>query len=305
MMTYTALGHWLGRRTWTDPGIDIDLTGRRVLVTGANAGLGLATTHALVRRGAHVIMACRSVARGQAALDTLDPPYGRDQLSLRQVDLADLAAVSGFADALLADAEPLHVLINNAGVMLHERQVSPQGHELTFATNVLAGFMLTQRLSGLLARSGQARVINVTSGGMYTQRLQSDDLQSQRPPYHGVRVYAQTKRAQVILTEQWATRLASRGVTCNAMHPGWAATPGVARSMPRFNRLLGPVLRDADQGADTVVWLAASAEPSQETGGLFFDRKRRTTHLTGRTRSTPEARRALWDACTRLTAPWS
>lgn len=304
MLTYTVFGHWLGRKSWLDPNVAADLTGRRILVTGANAGLGFATTRALASRGAHVTMVCRSPDRGQSALAQLSAELGADRLTLETVDLADLTAVAALADRLLQRGEPLHVLVNNAGVMLHGREESPQGHELTFATNVLSGFMLTARLTPLLKRADDARIINVTSGGMYTQRLPIHDLQCQHRTYDGVAVYAQTKRAQMILTEQWAAQLAPQ-VSCNAMHPGWAATPGVARSLPRFDRLLAPLLRSAEQGADTIIWLAASQGARLDaagTGRLFFDRKARRSHLTRRTQSSAEERETLWRTCERLTA---
>ena len=135
---------------------------------------------------------------------------------------------------------------------------------------------------------------------MYTQRLDVDDLQFERGRFDGVVAYARTKRAQVILTELWAERLAADGITSNCMHPGWAATPGVERSLPRFHRLLGPILRTPEQGADTLVWLAAAREVADETGGLYFDRRRRRTHVLPGTRSPAEDRDRLWAVCEEL-----
>ena len=114
-------------------------------------------------------------------------------------------------------------------------------------------------------------------------------------------MYARTKRAQVILTELWAKRLAGTGVVVHAMHPGWADTPGVASSLPRFHRLTGPLLRSPEQGADTIVWLGAAAEPGESSGGFWHDRRRRPTHRVPWTRETPEDRERLWRECERLT----
>ena len=114
-------------------------------------------------------------------------------------------------------------------------------------------------------------------------------------------MYARTKRAQVILTELWAKRLAGTGVVVHAMHPGWVDTPGVASSLPRFHRLTGPLLRSPEQGADTIVWLGAAAEPGESSGGFWHDRRRRPTHRVPWTRETPEDRERLWRECERLT----
>ena len=120
----------------------------------------------------------------------------------------------------------------------------------------------------------------------------------------GSAAYARTKRGQVILTEMWAKQLEGRGVTVNAMHPGWADTPGVAHSLPTFYRVTKPFLREPAEGADTIVWLAASDEPVDKTGLFWHDRRPRPTHKTKRTRERPEIRQALWEALSELSG-WS
>ena len=136
---------------------------------------------------------------------------------------------------------------------------------------------------------------------MYTQRLHVEDLQSTAETFDGPTVYARTKRAQVILTELWAERLAGTGVVVHAMHPGWADTPGVASSLPRFHRIVGPLLRSAEEGADTIVWLGAAAEPGESSGGFWHDRRQRPTHRVPWTRETLADRARLWRECERLT----
>jgi NAD(P)-dependent dehydrogenase (short-subunit alcohol dehydrogenase family) len=136
---------------------------------------------------------------------------------------------------------------------------------------------------------------------MYTQRLRVEGLQSTVGKFDGPRVYARTKRAQVILTELWARRLAGTGVVVHSMHPGWADTPGVASSLPGFHRLTEPLLRSPEQGADTIVWLGAAAEPGESSGGFWHDRRRRPAHRVPWTRETPEDRERLWRECERLT----
>ena len=146
-------------------------------------------------------------------------------------------------------------------------------------------------------------MIHVSSGGMYGARLDLRALQGDVASYDGVAAYAQTKRAQVILNELWAERFAAEldsAVRSEAMHPGWAATPGVATSLPRFNRLLQPLLRDAEQGADTVLWLATSELPGDRGGRFWFDRRPRRTHLWPGTRESEQTRAELWTLCERL-----
>lgn len=144
-------------------------------------------------------------------------------------------------------------------------------------------------------------MIWIASGGMYGQRLRADDLQYERGEYGPTTGYARTKRAQVVLSELWAEELAGEGVVVNAMHPGWADTPGIASSLPGFSRLIRPILRTNEQGADTTVWLAAAAEPARLSGRFWHDRRPRPTHYLGRTKESADDRRALWEACRRLT----
>ena len=208
----------------------------------------------------------------------------------------------GFAERFAAESPRLDVLVNNAGVLTQERELSADGIELTLATNVIGPFLLTQLLVPVLERSAPARVVNVSSGGMYTQKLRADDLQSEQGDFDGPTVYARTKRAEVVLTEMWAGRLAGTGVTVHSMHPGWADTAGVKSSLPRFYRATRPLLRSPDQGADTIVWLGAAAEPAESTGGFWHDRRRRPTHLLPGTRETEAERRRLWAECVALSS---
>ena len=135
---------------------------------------------------------------------------------------------------------------------------------------------------------------------MYTRALVIDDLQTERREYDGPVVYARTKRAEVILTELWAQRLAGTGVVAHAMHPGWADTPGIAGSLPTFHKVTRPLLRSAAEGADTIVWLGAADEPATCSGLFWHDRRPRPTHRVPWTKETPEDRERLWQACSEL-----
>jgi NAD(P)-dependent dehydrogenase (short-subunit alcohol dehydrogenase family) len=191
-------------------------------------------------------------------------------------------------------------LVNNAGVLLPEREETQEGLEKTFATNLLGHFVLTNLLIEKL--EAPARIINVSSGGMYSQRIRVDDLQMERGAYDGTVAYARTKRGQVILTELWAESLRSRGIVVHSMHPGWADTPGVSGSLPRFYKLTKPLLRTPEQGADTIVWLCASDEAARSTGQFWHDRRPRPPHRFRRTRETESERTLLWERLTKLSA---
>jgi len=192
------------------------------------------------------------------------------------------------------------VLVNNAGVMTQERTLSADGIELTLATNVIGPFLLTNLLIPLLRKGPAGRIINVSSGGMYTQRIKVDDLQSDHGEFDGPSVYARTKRAQVILTEVWAEQLAGTGVVVHAMHPGWVDTPGVRSSLPRFYKATRPLLRTPAEGADTIVWLGSAAEPGRSSGQFWQDRRQRPTRLLPRTTETAQERERLLAECKRL-----
>lgn len=296
--SFGAPGYLARRKTWADPDISIDLTGRHVVVTGANSGLGKATAKALLERGADVTMVCRSAERGARALEEVSGASGHARLEL--ADMGDLERVEALGRRLL-DGPAIHGVIHNAGALLAERQRSPQGHELTFAVHVLGPHLLTRWLEPALVRAQDARLVFVSSGGMYTQKLDVDQLADGLKRYDGATVYAQAKRAQVYMAERWAKRLGHEGVAVSSMHPGWADTRGVRDALPRFREATRTILRSAEQGADTIVWLAASHEGSMARGGFYLDREPRRTHAPmSFTRSSASDVDRLWAMCEEL-----
>jgi NAD(P)-dependent dehydrogenase (short-subunit alcohol dehydrogenase family) len=294
---YTSLGYRIRRRGWQDSPPHA-MAGRTVLITGATSGLGSAAAIGFAQLGATVHLLARDRRRGEDARAAV-AERSDAEVHLELCDLASLDAVREFARRFAAETPRLDALVHNAGVLTAERTLSADGIELTFAVNVLAPFLLTAELLGPLRRAAPSQVINVSSGGMYARRLDANDLQNARD-FGGTAAYARTKRAEVILTEMWADRLAPDGVTVNAMHPGWADTPGVRASLPRFYRLTRPLLRTAAEGADTIVWLASSPEAAGQTGGFWHDRARRPVHLLPTTRESAADRRHLWAECERL-----
>jgi NAD(P)-dependent dehydrogenase (short-subunit alcohol dehydrogenase family) len=300
VLSYSKIGYIWRQRRWNPADLQVDLSGKVCLVTGANAGLGYATCQQLAQRGASVYMLVRSRRKGEAAQAALIRATGNRNIHLEIADLSSQADIRAFVARFRQREERLDVLVNNAGVLLAERQESVDGLELTFATNVLGTFLLTQLLFPLLQQSAPARVVVVSSGGMYGRKLNVADLQFSREPYSGVLAYAQTKRAQVILTELWAQQWPDRRVTVNAMHPGWVRTPGLQSSLPLFSKIMNVILRSPDQGVDTIVWLALAPHLAGESGQFWFDRRVRPTHKTKRTQSSAEDRQKFWAECVRL-----
>jgi len=276
--------------------LDVDLTGRVCLVTGANSGIGRAAASALAARGAEVWLLCRDRGRGAEAVASIRETTGNERVQLAVVDVSHLAAVRAFVEGF-APAR-VDILINNAGVLPATRQESPEGLELTLATNVIGPFLLTHLLHAKLAATTSARVIFVPSGGMYAQRLSLDDLKWTERPFDGVSAYAQTKRMQVILTELLARRWARARIAVHAMHLGWADTPSVRSAIWRLSQVMHKRLRTPEQGADTLVWLAVA--PALPSGRFWFDRALQPTHLVPFTTERRRDRAPLWRTCTRL-----
>ena len=299
---FTSLGYRLRGLEGADPDPDGRLEGAEVLVTGANSGIGFAAAQAFAGHGARVTMVCRDRERGEDARARIAEQTGSDRLALELCDISDLEAVRDLAGRL-DGLDRLDALVHNAGALLPERLRSAQGHEMTFAIHVLGPLLLTRLLTPQLAASDDGRVIFVTSGGMYTTGFDLSDPQLEERDFDGSRFYAHAKRAQVMLTSELDYRLPDP-IGVHAMHPGWAATPGVEQSLPRFNSVLGPLLRSPEAGADTVVWLAAAPEATERTGQLWMDRRPRPRHRVPQTHGPAGGDAELLEICDGLIAPY-
>ncbi|MDX1649801.1 MAG: SDR family NAD(P)-dependent oxidoreductase [Myxococcota bacterium] len=253
-----------------------DMRGRTCMVTGATNGIGRAAAFALARRGATLVLVARSRERGEATLAALREETGAEDPLLLVADLSSQAEIRGLAETFLAEERPLHVLLNNAGVILTRREETEDGIETTFAVNHLAYFLLTNLLLPRLRASAPARIVNVASdahaqaGG----RLDFDDLESRRA-YSAMRVYGRSKLANILFTRELARRLEGTGVTANAMHPGFvgsnfARNNGVLAGVAMT--LLRPFARSPEKGAETAVWLCTAPELEGVSGRYFFDR---------------------------------
>jgi len=258
-------------------GAEADWSGRTCLVTGASSGIGLETARELARRGATVVLACRSAERGEAARGAIARDTGSGRLRLTQVDFASLGSIRSWAKTVAVAHPELHVLVNNAGTWSARKRTSADGFELTWATNQLGYFLGTELLLPLLARAAPSRIVVVASE--LARDLDLDDVNFDRRRYNGMTAYAQSKQANRMWTWALARRLAGTGVAANAMHPGAVATrlygKGgglLASSAGAYMRLAGKAPRE---GADTVVWLATSADVEGVNGRFWVDRRER------------------------------
>lgn len=288
------------------------MDGRTALVTGATGGIGKAIATALAREGATVVVVGRSQARAEEAMADIRRVVPNAELEPLACDLSSQASIRAAAREFLSRHAKLDVLINAAGVFRKERQMSPDGLELTFATNVMAYFLLTNLLVDALksaASSGNAsgadpghtpwvsRVVNIASKYSNT-RIDFDDLQSQKGTYSYLRSTPPTMLARVLLTQEFAERLSGTGVVVNAVHPGLVKNTTLLEDVGGpFRWLTNTFGRPAEKGADTAVWLATSPEAANVTGKLWFRRKELPTPGMG---SDPEARKRLWEECVRL-----
>jgi NAD(P)-dependent dehydrogenase (short-subunit alcohol dehydrogenase family) len=271
------------------------IEGKTAVITGATGGLGRAAAGGLHELGARVAIVGRNRDRLAAVAGDLPGSI------TFQADLSLLQEIRRLSEELTSTLGTIDVLVNNVGVLFPVHRVTPEGIEATLATNLAGHFLLTNLLIPTLVASTPSRVINVTSGGMYTARIRPDRLEMGESEYKGAFAYALTKRGQVILTELYAEKMKGTGVVFHSMHPGWAKTEGVATSLPTFNRLLRPLLRTPEQGADTIVWLATAAEPGETTGRFWFDREPAPTHLRSSTVESEEERARLWQNLVELT----
>ena len=291
---FSKRGYKLGKKKWNP--VSAWMGDKHVVLTGATAGLGKASATTLARLGAHLTLVVRDRRKGQSLVKELKAASGNQNIRLEIADLSLMADVDKVVASLNKRGAAVDVLINNAGALFNPRGVTSEGLERSFALLLLGPYRLTEGLYPLLRKSGAARIINVVSGGMYSQKLRAWDLQNEEDKYSGSVAYARCKRALMIKTEQWAEDWADDGIVANAMHPGWADTPGVETALPEFHKLTRRILRTPEEGADTINWLAVATEAGKVSGKLFLDREPRTTHLMASTRESGESREALRQA---------
>jgi NAD(P)-dependent dehydrogenase (short-subunit alcohol dehydrogenase family) len=281
----------------------MQINGKTVLITGGNSGLGRATARELARRGARVVITARDAGKGERATHELRREANAE-IDWMYLDLASLGSVTSFAEEFLRKNQQLQLLINNAGVLLSERQESVDGLEMTWAVNHVGHFLLTELLLPCLRAHAPARIVVVSSQAHYRSwGLRFDDLFSVKD-YQAYRVYADTKLANLYFSRELARRLRGSGVTVNAVHPGLVATgfagEGDARGpLAWFYRYARPLMRTPERGAQTIVY-AATAPELEGVSGEYFGNSRRAR--PSRMARNEVAARKLWAATAEVIA---
>jgi NAD(P)-dependent dehydrogenase (short-subunit alcohol dehydrogenase family) len=285
----------------------LDLTGRRIVVTGGASGIGVETARALASAGAEVVLAVRDVAAGERAAAGID-----GDVRVAPLDLADQGSVAAFTAAWEG---PLHVLVANAGVMASPETRTAEGWELQFATNHLGHFALATGLHGALAAADDARVVVVSSVGHVNGGVIFDDVNFEHHPYDPWAAYSQSKTANVLFAVEAARRWAADGISVNALNPGRILGTGLARHIGPIENApasfepvesAGVSVKDAEQGAATSVLLAASPLVAGVTGRYFEDCQEAAPHRPGLRRGVaahaldPVAADRLWRLSTGL-----
>jgi retinol dehydrogenase 12 len=275
------------------------MAGRLCVVTGASSGIGKAASLALARLGATVILVCRDAGRGRAALAEVSAAAAAGAPALEITDLSSMAQVRELAGRL-SGRDRIDVLVNNAGLVLGDRRVTPDGLEYTFAVNHLAPFLLTNLLRAQLLASAPSRVVTVSSAVHRGARLDLGDLQLERH-FSGLRAYANGKLANILFTRELARQLADTGVTANCLHPGSVRT-GFGKEGGTLLKVgltaILPSLNSPEMGAFTLVYLASSPAVADATGGYYVSAARRRPSRAARDQTTG---RRLWQLSAELT----
>jgi retinol dehydrogenase-12 len=275
-------------------------TSKSCLVTGGTAGIGFVTARELVRGGASVTIVGRDLARGEAAVAAIRTATGSDAIDFVAADLSDQSQLRPFAQAFRERQPKLDVLVNNAGGMFGHRQLSAEGIEMTFALNHLNYFLLTHLLLPSLAAAAPSRIVNVASEAHRGATLDFDDLQGEMR-YDRWLAYKRSKLANLMFTYELSRRLAERGVTVNALHPGFVATdigvryafvPGLLWWLGKFAAV------SPEKGAATSIYLASAPEVAQISGRYFVECRPARSSAASQDR---EAAQRLWDVSANLT----
>jgi NAD(P)-dependent dehydrogenase (short-subunit alcohol dehydrogenase family) len=264
----------------------VDLTGRRAIVTGGASGIGVETARALAEAGAEVTLAVRNVEAGDKVAADLIAATGNKQVLVARLDLADQASIKAFVDRWTG---PLHILVDNAGIMAPPETRTPQGWELQFATNHLGHFALTTGLHDALAAAGNARVVVVSSVGHVNGSVDFDDVNFERRPYDAWLAYGQSKTANILFAVEAAKRWAADGIAVNALNPGRITSTNLSRYVgdisaapTSFEASSSDVSwKTVEQGAATSVLLAASPLVDGITGRYFEDCDEAAPHQPG------------------------
>ena len=293
-LSFTQVGY-LARKLFWSP-VNPNFKGQHWLVTGATGGLGKQMTLSAAKAGATLTTAARS-AEKLAQLVAEAKAMGINGIDTELCDFSLQSDTARFLRKIAASRKKIDVLVNNVGILNDDHSLTVEGREPTFTINVLSHYLLTE---GLIRRgafgSDKPLVINMTSGGGYNVPLNAAMLNMVNPEaFNGTAAYAFHKRGQMVLNQYWRDKYGAKGRTFYVMHPGWADTDGVKRSLPRFRKILKSILRDAVSGTDTAIWLAAMRPAQEEKELVWFDRKQRPAHVYARTRTSKDTPQSLVD----------
>ncbi len=249
------------------------MEGKICMITGVNSGIGKATAKGLAEMGATIIMICRNKERGEKAQKEIIELTGNKEVDLFLCDLSSQESVRKLVEEFKNKYQYLHVLINNAGVMLSKRTLSVDGVEMNFAVHHLAPFLLTNLLLDILKKSAPSRIINVTSAAHRMAKMDFDDLQSENKKYRLFKVYGVSKLAAMLFTYELSRRLENTSVTVNAVHPGVVNT-NLSRDHSAFSRGFAKLFfKSPEKGAETSIYLASSIDIEGVTGKYFIKKE--------------------------------
>jgi NAD(P)-dependent dehydrogenase (short-subunit alcohol dehydrogenase family) len=281
-----------------------EMSGKICIVTGANSGIGKVTARELAKKGATVVLVCRSRDKGEAAQQEIKAASGNDAVDLLLADLSSQQSIRELVEQFKKKYSQLHVLVNNAGAMFPSRRESIDGIEMSLAVNHIAPFLLTNLLLDTLQASTPARIVNVNSGAHFSGKINFDDLQSQKK-YGGLDLqsYAQSKLANLLVTYELARRLKGTSVTVNALHPGFVATSIASNAAPGpLKRFLDFAIKfvglNAEEGAKTSIYLASSPEVEGVSGKYFV---KCTPVLSSKLSYDEALQKRMWEVSEELT----
>ncbi len=276
------------------------MKGRVVVITGASSGIGRSAALAIAREGASLLLVCRDARKGAAAVSEIRSRTANRSVELAVADLSLLAGIRGAASEVRSRYPAVDVLINNAGLIIPARTLSPDGMEATFALNHLGYFLLTNLLLGVLTAAPAARIVNVASEAHKPGTIDFGDLMFEKG-YNPFAAYARSKLANILFTYELARRLEGTTVTANAVHPGGVRTnfrKDLAGGIGLIFRALKIFMRSPEKGAETVVWLAMSPDVRGVTGKYFHDKKEIRSSEVSYDRDIAER---LWEVSAALT----
>lgn len=274
------------------------MEGKVCIITGANSGIGKETALALAKMNATVVMLCRNKQRGEKAQKEIIEQSRNKNVDLILCDLSSLKDIKNFISEFKNKYEKLHVLINNAGVMLKNRTISLDGFEMNFAVHVLGPFLLTNSLLDILKKNAPSRIINIASAAHKRAKIDFEDLQSENKKYRLFSAYGISKLAEILFTYELSRRLEGTKVTANAVHPGVVAT-NLGRDQSKFSQWFAKkFFKSPEEGAQTSIYLASSSEVEGITGKYFINKEPRESSIESYNEENAER---LWKICEEMT----